>query len=85
MSANPIYQPIEGSPYQPNEKVVVLDSEDETFDLQYLHKVGTVIYLEYECGCGQTYPHDPMIGVLFSNGNTAEFWKEELQRIQHGN
>jgi len=42
---------------------------------------GTILYLEYFCRCGQTYPEDPMIGVgLVVNGKyiIEEFWFEEL-------
>jgi len=51
---------------------------DETFDPRCIGLVGTVEYLEYECGCGQTYPMDPMIGVLLDSGQHEEFWKEEF-------
>lgn len=43
--------------------------------------VGWVEHYEYECGCGQTYPHDPMIGVLTTRGVREEFWEEELKEL----
>ena len=54
---------------------------DETFDDQFLGLMGIVQYLEYECGSGQTFPNDPMIGVRFSSC-VEEFWAEELQAIE---
>ena len=39
---------------------------------------GVVEYLEYECGCGQHYPEDPMVGILFHDGRRQEFWREEV-------
>lgn len=44
----------------------------------HIGKVGTVKYLEYNCGCGQTFPNDPMIGVYFDDDSVEEFWREEL-------
>lgn len=43
---------------------------------------GVVVHLEYSCGCGQSYPGDPMIGVcMYIPGRgyiVEEFWFEEL-------
>lgn len=74
---------IEGAPYRIGDKVIILDnpSKDETFDKKFIGKEGTVEFFEYDCGCGQTYPNDPMIGVQFSNGKVAEFWKDEMAII----
>ena len=52
---------------------------------QYRGQQGTVVYHDYDCGCGQS-EGDPMIGVLFDDGKIEEFWREELwlvQRVQH--
>jgi len=56
-------------------------NNDETFACQHIGLKGQVKYFNYDCGCGQTYPHDPMIGVEFSNGQMEEFWKEEVIRL----
>lgn len=32
---------------------------------RFVGRIGTVDYLEYECGCGQRYPDVPMVGVRF--------------------
>lgn len=78
-----IYEDIQDAPFMISNKVRVLDNPngDETFNEKFINKIGIIIYFEYECGCGQTYPIDPMIGVQFSNGNVEEFWKEELLLI----
>ena len=74
---------IEGAPFKIGSKVQVLNNplNDETFDKKYSHKIGEIMFFEYDCGCGQTFPVDPMIGVKFLNGKVAEFWKEELLLI----
>ena len=59
--------------------VIVCGLADETADKCFLRKRGVVTYFNYDCGCGQTYPQDPMIGVRFVSGKTAEFWREELK------
>jgi hypothetical protein len=58
----------------------VLDNpnQDETFNTNSSNRVGEIIYFEYNCGCGQTFPNDPMIGVKFDNAEIEEFWEEEL-------
>ncbi len=54
---------IRGAPFKIGKRVRVLTSRDETFDPRLVSRVGAVCHFEYECGCGQSYPHDPMIGV----------------------
>ncbi|MFH0990175.1 MAG: Carotenogenesis protein CarS [bacterium] len=66
-----------GAPFRIGQRVRVVSIVDETGDERFLEGEGIVVYLEYECGCGQTFPEDPMIGVRFLNV-TEEFWKEEL-------
>ncbi len=70
-----------GCPFKIGEKVRILNNliNDETFNIDYCNKTGVIIYFEYNCGCGQSFPNDPMIGVKFKNGTTEEFWKEELK------
>jgi hypothetical protein len=75
-----IYHDVDGAPFKIGETVKVVSFCDDTADEEFLGCRGTVIYFEYSCGCGQTFPKDPMIGVQFA-GRTAEFWKEELARL----
>jgi hypothetical protein len=78
----PIYKNIDSAPFRIGEFVKVLYSADETFERSYIGKAGLVVYLEYSCGCGQSFPSDPMIGVLFNDLTIEEFWKEELELPQ---
>jgi hypothetical protein len=75
---------VDGAPFRIGDVVGVLSSEDESFDPRYRGRIGTVRYFDYECGCGQSYPSDPMIGVSFARIRTEEFWKEELVRLGNG-
>jgi len=79
--AKPIYEKVECSPYQPKDKVVVLRFSDDTGNQEFIGKVGVVEYLEYSCGCGQSYPNDPMIGIRFSDGSLIECWSEEISGV----
>ncbi len=65
------------------DKVLILNNpnNDETFNIKFSGQEGIVKYLDYDCGCGQTYPNDPMIGVEFTGGEKEEYWKEELMRL----
>lgn len=65
------------------DKVSVLynPNNDETFNLALFEKSGFVQYFDYDCGCGQSYPNDPMIGVKFNTGETEEYWKEEIKKL----
>ena len=78
LKANRCDYNIDGAPYKIGQKVKVLNNpnKDDTFDVKLINKKGEIIFF---CGCGQTFPTDPMIGVKFSNGSIDEFWKEELQ------
>jgi len=78
-------EPVEGSPFQPGQIVRVVATTDVMIHdvSQYLGMVGVVTYLEYDCGSGQRFPDDPMIGVEFpelESENHEEFWAEELQK-----
>lgn len=83
LSRNPLHRNIEGAPFNIGEPVRILDnpSNDETFNFIFAKRIGHVEFFEYECGCGQTYPEDPMIGVIFTDGKVGEFWAEELVRL----
>jgi CarS bacterial SH3 domain len=80
---NPIYCNVSGAPLAIGDRVRIVSGTDETFDPRFTGRIGLVRYLEYECGCGQSFPHDPMIGVGFHTGKTEEFWREELKRCSH--
>jgi len=82
VGARPIYVDVDGAPFKIGERVRVTDSKDETFDRSFKGRIGVIEYFEYECGCGQSYPDDPMIGVRFRRGRIEEFWAEELTRRQ---
>lgn len=79
----PIYEEVIGSPFQPRQLVRVTSAVDEEVHDVSTHvgRRGMIEYLEYSCGAGQTYPHDPMIGVRFTNGDREEFWHEELTAL----
>jgi hypothetical protein len=72
-----IYKDVVGAPFRIGDAVKVVSLSDDTADEDLLGCQGSVLYFEYSCGCGQTFPNDPMIGVQFGE-RTAEFWKEEL-------
>jgi len=84
LGARPIRERVDGAPYQPGQAVRVVAAIDTYIhDVSpFIGKSGTVLYLEYQCGCAQTYPHDPMIGVLFEDGSEEEFWPEEMTADQ---
>ena len=77
---------IEGSPFQPGDRVRVVDAIDRhVHDVaEHIGRRGLVVYLEYSCGCGQRVPDDPMIGVQFTKKQTEEFWAEELALVKAG-
>jgi len=79
-AASGVYTDVPGAPFRLGQRVRVIDLIDEMADAEYLGQEGVVVYFEYSCGCGQSYPEDPMIGVRFGS-NTAEFWKEELDLL----
>jgi hypothetical protein len=81
MGARPIWIAVDGSPFQPGDRVRVVQVLDDTVDDTVVGLAGVVLYLEYSCGCGQTYPHDPMIGVDLGE-RVEEFWREELERAE---
>ena len=58
--------------------VFVNSLSDETGLPKYLDQTGQIVYFNYDCGCGQSYPNDPMIGIIFSDGEIEEYWKEEI-------
>lgn len=74
---------IPGAPFIIGDKVMVLNNpnNDETFNNDFSNKQGIVEHFEYDCGCGQSFPDDPMIGVRFDDKRIEDFWKDELQLL----
>jgi hypothetical protein len=74
---------VEGAPFKIGQKVLALDNpnKDETFDVEFAGLIGEVSFFEYDGGCGQRFPFDPMIGVEFDNKAVGEFWREELELV----
>lgn len=72
---------IEGAPFHIGMLVVVTCAIDEAADVTLIGKQGRIVYYEYDCGCAQTFPNDPMIGVEL-DGKVHEFWFEELKEDQ---
>jgi hypothetical protein len=79
-AAHYIYDDVDGAPFKIGAIVKVVSLSDETADDDLFGCQGSVVYFEYSCGCGQTFPDDPMIGVRFGD-RTTEFWKEELAEV----
>ena len=84
LKPNPRKFNIEGAPFRIGDRVIVLDNpnKDDTFNYDFVGRIGVVEHFEYDCGCGQSFPEDPMIGIRFSDKTIGEFWKEELQLLQ---
>lgn len=82
LNPRPIREPVPGAPYQPGDPVTVVDAVDvEIHDVSsHVGRRGRVAYLEYDCGSGQSYPGDPMVGVDLEGGGSEEFWPEELAK-----
>lgn len=80
--ANPIYENVDKAPFHIGVRVKVVRLTDDTSNPDYLDKEGVLVYYEYECECGQTYPNDPLIGVHFEDGHVEEYWREELRRVE---
>jgi hypothetical protein len=72
---------VRGAPFKIGTSVRVVQLTDETANRAWLGRTGTVKFFSYDCGCGQTYPSDPMIGVESARGKVEEFWKEELRPV----
>lgn len=80
--SNPIHRNIPGAPFKVGQRVRVARVVDETGLRCLVGMDGAVEYFEYDCGCGQSYPEDPMIGVRFPTGQLEEFWHEELRLLK---
>ena len=77
--AKRIFANVVGAPFKIGAFVRVVRLADETANRAWLGRTGIVKFLNYDCGCGQTFPDDPMIGVESPRGKIEEFWKEELR------
>jgi hypothetical protein len=84
LSAKPIYHHVDGAPVQPRQIVRVIAAIDsEIADVAgHIGRLGLVEYLEYECGCGQSFPANPMVGLRFTSGAREEFWPEEIEVVR---
>jgi hypothetical protein len=80
-SAHGIYHDVKGSPFRIGDRILVSKGTDDTFSQEHLGENGIIIYFEYSCGCGQSFPHDPMIAIRFPDGTVDEFWKEEIDYL----
>ena len=80
-STHGIHHDVAGAPFKIGDIVKVACLADETANARFLGKKGKVVWFEYSCGCGQTYPGDPMIGVQFKS-RAEDFWEEELALVR---
>ena len=80
-STHGIHHDVVGAPFKIGDIVKVVLLADDTANARFLRKQGKVVWFEYSCGCGQTYPDDPMIGVQFKT-KAEEFWKEEITLVR---
>lgn len=75
---------IKGLKFKIGQNVKVVTLSDQHGNKKYVGVMGKVMYFNYDCGCGQSYPYDPMIGVQFKDKKVAEYWNEELEIIGLG-
>jgi hypothetical protein len=75
---------IPGAPFQVGDIVICTQCIDLDIDdvSEFIGRKGLVVHLDYECGSGQSFPSDPMLGVLFTTGELQEFWTEELKLVE---
>lgn len=93
LNVNKIFENVDGSPIKIGQCVEIkklVDPEtlsyigvgdhdciDDAVD-EIIGQKGVVVYLEYDGGCGQVFPQEPMIGVKLDSGDEHAFWFEEL-------
>jgi hypothetical protein len=88
----PRFEIIEGTPFELGQRIEIADltdphtlgqltAGDEGFEdvWDVLGHKGVLEYYEYNCGCGQIFPDQPMMGVKLDNGMRCEFWAEEMK------
>ena len=81
-SRGPVHVDVERAPFRIGQAVRVHKIFDDAGDCTFLGKSGIIEHYEYSCGCCQSYPSDPMLGVRLPDGRLEEFWKEELRTIR---
>lgn len=78
-----VYEDFKGAPFKIGEKVVISwipGSENVSDILSYIGCTGTVSHFNYVESIADTYPYDPMTGVLFEDGRVEYFETERLRR-----
>lgn len=87
--SHPVRHDVPGAPFKIGEEITVTlapDQDDGTLTPEEVSfwngRKAVVTYFEYSCGCGQSFPADPMIGVE-ADGHKAEFWKAELSEASN--
>ena len=76
-----IFVNVLGAPLRIGAQVRVVKLVDGTGNRTWLGRTGTVKFFDYDCGCGRSFPNDPMIGVESCGGKIEQFWKEELRVV----
>ncbi|MFT7680651.1 MAG: hypothetical protein ACI935_000082 [Moritella dasanensis] len=80
LGAKPQRRNIDGAPFAIHNIVLVVGVQDDMPE-EHIGRKGKVLYYEYDGGCGQSYPKEPLIGVrFFDNNDLEEFWSEELTK-----
>lgn len=83
---------IEGAPFSIGQRVKITTLVDiETLDYlaippdeiedTLIGQEGTLEHYDYDCGCGQIFPDQPMIGIRLADDTLIEFWPEELAAV----
>ena len=78
---NVFYENVDGAPFYIGAKVTVKKLTDETGNKDFLGKSGKIVYYSYDSGCGEVFPHEPIIGVGFEVGELDQYWPEELKSL----
>ena len=82
MPQSKIREDVDGAPHGIGRTVRIVFARDETFDKRFMGKIGEIVHYCYSCGCGQSFPDDPMIGVQFKSGKIEEFWSDEMKDLE---
>ena len=79
-----IHHNIKGAPFEIGATVRVKKVVDETGNKAFIGKIGKIVYYSYDGGCGEVYPHEPMLGIGFEHGKLDQYWPEELEKVSDG-